>query len=151
MAIQYTVRKIQDNGLRTSSYEVRMVENGVYKRAEMIVGQGEDAAAVAAARVADLWAGGAVVPAAYYLADRERLHRDFYIAVQVAMVGTWQAGGNLATVNAAGLQVIAADDDKVVEWQSYKTLIQNGGVLDERELHSALVDFVTLGRLAGLG
>lgn len=150
MAINFTVRKIQDNGLRTSSYEVRMADNGVYKRSEMVIAQGADATAAATAQLSALWDGGQVVPAAHYLAERERGHREFYIAAQVAMMATFQAGGNLSTVNAAGLQVISTDDDKLVEWQAYRAMVADGGVLTERELHSALLDFIVLGRLAGI-
>ena len=148
MAIDYIVRKIQDNGLETSAYDVRMKQNGEYKRAELIVARGADANQIAGERIATLWAGGETVSAAWFVAARERSYIDYYKGVQLAVQGTLAAGGTLAQMNAAGLAALGADDSKLAEWNGYKTAV---GATSELEIHNAMMLFTIIGRQAAGG
>ena len=148
MAIQFVVKKIQDNGLTTSAYDVRMRDGGEYRRAEMVIGRDEDANAAAADRIDALWSAGDTVGAAWFVAAREGAYADYYKGVQLAVQGALSAGGNLAAMNAAGLAVLATDDDKLAEWQAYKSAC---GAESDLQIHTAMMLFAVIGRQAGGG
>jgi len=148
MAIEFVVVAIGDNSIRTSLYDVRMRENQTYRRAELVIPQGNDPTAAAAAAIDALWANGTSISAAWYVGARERQYRDYYKGVQLAVQGTMAAGGTLAQMNAAGLAALGTNDTKLAEWNGYKAAV---GADTEWNIHQAMMLFCLIGRQAGGG
>lgn len=148
MAIEFVIQKIGDNGLRTSSYDVRMRQNAAYRRAELVIGRDENPQAVAAAQVDALWERGEAINAEWFVAAQQRQLAPVYKMIQMAVQQMMLTTGDLNAMNAAGAQVIASNDVVAAMWLAYRTALAQGGVLSALELHHAMMTFAVVGRQA---
>lgn len=151
--MEYIVEFKGNNSIRTAAYEVRMREGTVYKRAEMVIAQGENPQAAAQAQIDSLWANGEVVSGEWFIASQQRALLPLYKGAQMAAQQTLMVAGELNAMNAAAAQVLAGHDAILAGWTAYREALEaaNGGGLTPLELHLAMMLYTVIGRQAGGG
>lgn len=150
--MDYIVTDEQANGLRTKSVTVLMKDNAAYRRAEVVLPAGTDAATWMAANGASAWAAGSAVDASWWLAAKERQYKAYYYTVLRSVDGVRAAGGTLDMALGAGLQAINLDETKRAEFDQWRTmcqLVNPETVQDKRDLLVAVLAFANAGLVGG--
>lgn len=148
--MEFVIEEVESPSFRLRVYEVRITDGAEYRRNQVQLAPNVDAQNFVENNIDDLWGGGQVVDAAWYLATKQRQAAQLMVQCQLAMNSEMLAGNGLAAMNATGQAVLAHNPEVNLLWQAYKnTLVANkGSLLSEHEIHNALVNFTVLSRQA---